>query len=298
MRKQPGIPFLPIPLRSAKSIFHSMAGIGEKVSVLFPDLKANLKNAEIDFDYREYSAIALFSAIFYGILFTIIFILVGVKIQNKLFYALGPVIGLVMGMMVAFYQVHFPKSILTQKTSSIERNLIFALKNMLVQVYAGVPLFDAMVNVSASKFGAVSEELRKAIDEIDSGKQIEDALEDLAFKNPSPYFRRALSQLASGMKSGGRIADILKSIIEYLASEQMLLVRKYGAALNPLAMVYMMLAVIMPTLSVTFMIVLGSFPGMSVSQFNFIVIIFVVTIFQFFYLGVMKSKRPNLIGSS
>jgi len=295
--KKISIPFLPVPFSSAKNFFHRMSGIGEKFSVLFPDLKANLKLAEIDIDYREYCAVILFSAVFYGVLFTVIFLMVGMSIKNKIFMGIAPLIGMGMAAMIAFYQSTLPKLILTRKTASIERNLIFALKNMLVQVYAGVPLFDTMVNIAGSKFGAVSEEIRKAVDDIDSGKPIEVALEDLAFRNPSNYFRRAISQLSSGMKSGGRIADVLKSIIEYLSAEQMLLVRKYGSALNPLAMVYMMLAVIMPTLSVTFMIVLGSFPGMNISESYFYIIIFVVTIFQFFYLGIMKSKRPNLIGT-
>ena len=66
--------------------------------------------------------------------------------------------------------------------------------------------------------------------------------------------------------------------------------------LNPLAMGYLLMAVILPALAVTFMIVLGSFPSIKVGENTFIGLLFIVTVFQIMYLGIMKSKRPNLIG--
>ncbi len=297
MAKDLTIPFLPMPLKVARKSVHNLIGMGEKLNRLVPSLGFNLKQAGIDISSREYAAIVLFSAIFYGLLFTLTFLIFGIFSGTAAFIGLSPFIGLLMAIMVGFYQLTYPHVLLARRVADIDRNLIFAVKNLLVQVYAGIPLFDAISNVADSEFGAVSTEFKKAINEMESGKQIETALEDLAVKNPSNYFRRAIGQLASGIKSGGKIADVLSSIVDYLSSEQMLLVRKYGSSLNPLAMGYMLLAVILPALAVTFMIVLGSFPAIKVNNNMFIILLFVVTVFQIMYVGMMKSKRPNLIGA-
>ncbi len=296
MVKAVKIPFLPVPLREARKSIHTLIGAGGRLSDLVPSLGFNLKQADIDISPREYAAIVVFSAIFYGLMFTFLFLFFGILLKNKMFMGLSPMVGLLGAFMITFYQLSYPRVLLAQKVANVERNLIFAAKNLLVQVYAGIPLFDAVTNIANADFGAVSTEFQKAVKEMKGGKPIEQALEDLAMRNPSIYFRRVVGQLASGIKSGGRLADVLRSIIDYLSSEQMLQVRRYGSVLNPLAMGYMLLAVILPALAVTFMIVLGSFPSIKVGENTFIGLLFIVTVFQIMYLGIMKSKRPNLIG--
>ena len=87
----------------------------------------------------------------------------------------------------------------------------------------------------------------------------------------------------------------LKSIIENIAAEQKIAIRKYGSNLNPLTLVYMMMAVIMPAMGITFMIVLSTFANLPISEILFWAILFFLGVFQFMFLGIIKSKRPNLI---
>ena len=51
----------------------------------------------------------------------------------------------------------------------IERNLIPALEDMLVQLNSGVPLCSILVNISASDYGELSAEFKKAVKKINAG---------------------------------------------------------------------------------------------------------------------------------
>ena len=58
---------------------------------------------------------------------------------------------------------------------------------------------------------------------------------------------------------------------------------------------YMLVAVIMPTLGITFLIILTSFSGLQIPLVIFPVIIVVLAIFQYFYMGMIKTKRPMMV---
>ncbi|MBI2076072.1 MAG: hypothetical protein HYT72_02375 [Candidatus Aenigmarchaeota archaeon] len=99
----------------------------------------------------------------------------------------------------------------------------------------------------------------------------------------------------SGIKSGSDVGSILKSIIDNISSEQKIAIRRYGSQLNPLTLVYMMIAVIIPSMGITFLMVLSSFSGASFSESTFWFILAFLVIFQFMFLGLIKSRRPNIV---
>ena len=62
-----------------------------------------------------------------------------------------------------------------------------------------------------------------------------------------------------------------------------------------LSLMYMMLGVIIPALGFTFLIVLGSFPQIELNELIFWLLLGTITFAQFMYLGILKSRRPNLL---
>ena len=153
--------------------------------------------------------------------------------------------------------------LIRKRIRAIEKNLMPALQNILIQLNSGVPAFNILVNISSGKYGDLSKEFGKAVREINAGKSQVDALEEMATNNPSMLFRRAIWQLVNGMKAGGDISAVMAEIINALNEQQMIQIQNYGAQLSPLAMFYMLMAVIVPSLSVTFIIVIASFIAMS-----------------------------------
>ncbi|MBW2983801.1 type II secretion system F family protein [Candidatus Woesearchaeota archaeon] len=173
-----------------------------------------------------------------------------------------------------------------------------ALQNILVQLNSGVPLFDILVNISKGDYGEISKEFSRAVKEINAGSSQVHTLEEMAATNPSLFFRRAVWQLVNGMKSGADMSRVINETINLLSEEQVLQIQRYGSQLNPLAMFYMLLVVIMPSLGTTFLIILSSFVSMpgKITKMIFWGLYAVIIFFQLMFMGVIKSKRPNLLG--
>jgi len=268
---------------------------GEFFSNMFPGLAFELEQSEFRFEPREWVALALFTALFYfSILFTALFVvLVAIRIEltRMMLVTLGAssVIGLVGFMYVIFY----PKLYVNRKVNQIEKNLPYALHHLLIEVRSGVPLFNALVSISQSKYGLLSEEMKRAVEDISTGKSEIATLETLARRNPSLYFRRVMWQIVNSLKSGADIGNTMKQIVDNLAEEQRVAIKKYGSQLNPLTLMYMIFAVIFPTLGITFLLMISSFVGIGIDlQLVLIGIILFLVMFQFMIIGLIKSKRP------
>ena len=191
------------------------------------------------------------------------------------------------------YVIFYPKLYVNRKINQIEKNLPYALHHLLIEVRSGIPLFNALVSISQSRYGILSEEIKKAVDDISTGKSEIGSLELLARRNPSLYFRRVLWQIVNSLKSGADIGNTIKQIVDNLAEEQRVAIKKYGSQLNPLTLMYMIFAVIFPTLGITFILVLSSFVGIGIDlQIVLIGIILFLLLFQFMIIGLIKSKRP------
>lgn len=292
------LPLSILPVKNLRKISYLFLGVGETIRPMFPFLKKNLEQAEIEFDVREYLTMCVVaSALFFLFIGTIITFGLYVFGVEK-YHSLGPVIAFVFTIFVLFQQTLYPKLIANRRIKNIERNLLSALQNMLVQLNSGIPLFQIIVNISRSDYGEISREFAKAVREINAGKSQIEVLDEIAAKNPSLFFRRAIWQLVNGMKAGSDISTVIKSSIDALSEEQLLQIRRYGGQLSPLAMFYMLIAVIMPALGITFIIVLSSFiaPSESLIKMIFFGLYGFIVFFQIMFLGLIKSRRPNLLG--
>ncbi|MCX6818785.1 MAG: type II secretion system F family protein [Candidatus Aenigmarchaeota archaeon] len=290
------IPFCPLPIERAKVVAKKLYGLTGFLNKTSPGLENLLEQAGLDIDKRDYLGIAMFSAIFMS---SIVFLLLFIVTLTIVDVVKGFIISLSVSALIFFviiqYLKKYPKLLLKKKVASIERNLLYAIRHIYVQVRAGIPLFETFVSISNGSYGAISDEFRDLVKEINAGKPIETALEELTMKNPSVFFRRIVWQLSNGIKAGADVSIVMKSVIDNISAEQRIAIRKYGSQLNPLTLVYMMVAVIMPAMGITFMIVLSTFSGLSISENMFWGILGFLVVFQFMFLGIIKSKRPNLL---
>src|SRR3989338_4671089 len=173
-----------------------------------------------------------------------------------------------------FQGMFYPKVQTMRRVRDLERNLLPALRTFLIQLSSGVPLFDVLAVVSTENYGEIAAEFRKAVRKINSGTSQIEVLEEMAANNPSLFFRRAIWQIANGMKSGAEITTIIQQAISALSQEQVIEIQRYGSQLNPLAMFYMIMVVILPSLGMTFLIMILSF--LSASSFLTKLIFFIL----------------------
>lgn len=284
------IPFSPFPIHLMSKITKRFLGIGNFLSKIFPSTDVDLLRAEIELSSKEYLTIALFSAIFWTFFVTLLMIFV-VTI-NPMITRIGFLFPSLTFLVVFFYIKSYPALIIAKKVKDIEKNLLFALRSMQIQVSSGISLFDSLVSISKGNYGTVSEEFKKAVKKISTGKSEIEALEELIIKNPSLYFRRIIWQITNASRSGSDIAATLKAIVEDLSYEKVVSIRKYGSQLNPMAMIYMMMAVIFPSLGVSFLLIISSFTQIQITKSIFWLILGSTAFFQFMFIGIIKSRRP------
>lgn len=277
----------------AKQIAKPFYSWGNKLLKIFPGLSVRLEQAEIDIQPREYLAIAFFSFLFWSITIMFSFSIITFFISvPETFIFIIVAVSEIIGFLSFVYIILYPKLIITRKVKDLEKNLLFALRHLYIQVKSGVPLFEGLVSVSNGNYGLVSKELEECTKKISTGREQTVALEELALKNPSLDFRRILWQITSAIKTGADLGNTLESIVQNLSDEHKVAIRRYGSQLNPLSMMYMMLAVIIPSLGITFLIIFSSFSGFAVTETVFIVIAIALAFFQFSFIGIVKSRRP------
>ncbi|MCK4497038.1 MAG: type II secretion system F family protein [Candidatus Aenigmarchaeota archaeon] len=289
------IPILPLPLEKASKISKRFLGVGETLSHFFPGLDFELEQAGFDYEPREWCAIAVFCFVFYFcILSSLMFtLMVALKAEIVRVLIISLPVGFVIGFVSLLYLTFYPKLYVNRKTRNIEKNLPTTLHHLLIEIKSGVPLYNSLVSIAQSKYGTLSDEIRKAVNEINTGKSEIAALEALARENPSLYFRRVMWQLVNSLKSGADIGDTIKNLVDTLSEDQRIAIKKYGSVLNPMALMYMLFAVIFPTLGITFLLVISSFIGVGFDvQWILVGILGFLLIFQFMLIGLIKSRRP------
>jgi flagellar protein FlaJ len=287
------IPFIPFPIQKSLKISKPFLFIASRLAKFNPFLAQKLVQSEIGLKDREYLAIAIFSSLFWFLLIFLTFNLIGFSFGRN-FLSLSFVLSFLISSVVFFYINFYPSLLLSRKDRDVERNLLFAIRHLFIQVRSGVSLFDAMVSVSKGNYGSVSEEFEKCVKEIATGKEETQALEELAFRVPNVGFKRIVWQIVNSMKAGGDVGSILNTIAHNLSEEQKVKIRKYGSQLSPLALIYLMSTVILPTLGITFLIVFSTFAGFQVPEAVFYLILFTVLVFQVMLIGLVKSRRPSV----
>ncbi len=289
------IPFVPFPLSASKRLAKPFYGFAKSISKAFPLLNIQLERSEIKINSTEYLSVAILSGNIWTLfIFSILAALPFFISLPSNFYIIAFLVSLFIGFTSMIYIILYPNLIVNKKIRDLEKNLLFALRHLQIQIKSGVTLFDALVSVANANYGLVSEEFKKAIKKISTGKPEIESLEDLAVKNPSLYFRRIIWQLTNSMRSGSDLGETLDVMVSNLSNEQRIAIRKYGSQLNPLAMMYMMTAVIIPNLGITFLLVLSSFTGFSISSEIFWLILACVGFFQFSFIGMIKNRRPAI----
>lgn len=261
------------------------------------EISKNLKNAGVNLTREEYLAICISgfvnSFLLLFILSSTFLIMLG--IERALVFALG--LAFLFGGFVYFSRIVYPRVYNNRKQRNIERNLIPALQDMLVQLYSGVPLFTIMINISLADYEELSEQFKKAVRAINAGKPQIEVLEELGKDNPSEFFRKALWQISNGMRAGSDISIVIQDTVKALSEEQYIQIQEYGNKLNPAIMFYMLSSVILPALAITFLTIISSIVGLSegLTKIIFFGLFIGVMVIQILFIGVIKSVRPSLL---
>lgn len=294
------IPFSIMPFDVLKKISRPFSSISRRISKFFPYLREYIKTLDMQVDPVVYINTCLLSTTLFYFFISLIFIVFLFLFDVDNYIGISLVIAIPLSLFVLFRQLTYPKLLSNKRIRNIDRNLLPALQHIMINLNSGIPLFNTLVAISAEDFGEISREFKKVIKRINAGEPQLDVLNDMADKNPSLFFRRAIWQLVNGMKSGADIARVISDIINALSEEQLIQIENYGGKLRSLAMFYMMVAVILPSLGMTFLVVIFSFIGTTseiTTKMIFWSLYAFVIFSQIMFLGMVRAIRPTLLGS-
>lgn len=177
--------------------------------------------------------------------------------------------------------------------NDIDKEILFAGRFLIIELESGVPLYNTFKNMS-DNYETIGPYFDDIVDKIDFGTAMEDALNEVIATTPSPNLRKVLWQILNSFKTGSNVTGSLNVVLDQIGREQQITIKEYGKKLNPIAMFYMMAAIILPSLGIMMLSVLASFLGWNISLGILIVIVILIGFIQFMFLAVIKSSRPPM----
>ena len=272
------------------SLFLSIA---QRLEKFFPQLERDLRTARMDEDSSEYLSSCLKKAFKLSVPSAASLIAAGVitNVQSTLNIGIASLPLLFFMGFLTFAK--YPQIKTNKRTRKLEKDLPYALRDVLIEIKSGIPLYNAMRTVTEG-YGEASEEFSIIVKDIDGGKSTVKAIEESIVRNPSEQYRRAMWQLNDSIKSGTDVSRTLDSVVDSIIKDQKLTIKKYGKELNPYILVYLLIAVVGPSLGITGLIVMSSFTGISINRNFYIATLLILIVAQIFFLNLIKSRRPEI----
>ncbi|MFC1741319.1 type II secretion system F family protein [Nanoarchaeota archaeon] len=189
------------------------------------------------------------------------------------------------------YFIKFPDVKIMKMQREIDREIVFAGRFIVIEMESGIPIYDAFRHVSKN-YPVIGKYFDHIIEDIDLGTTIDEALNSAVERTPSKNFRRVLWQIINSMTTGADVATSLNTVIEQVVREQRISLNEYGRRLNPLAMFYMIIAVILPSIGITMFVILVSFLSIKLTVWTLLMVSGMMGFTQFLFYTVVKSSRP------
>jgi len=256
-----------------------------------PNLKHSLKKAGMNYKPEDFIKNTFLSAFYMttglAIFFTLV--LASLDVLRGVMIIFVPIIFF----LLFTYLLKLPDVKISKKEKGISKEIVFAGRHLIIELESGVPLYNAMANISKN-YEVIGKYFKDIINKVNLGTSMEDALTEAVEFIPSDNFRRLLWQILNSIRTGSDIAKSLSSVLEQIAREQTIEVNTYSKKLNPFAMFYMIIAVIIPTLGMTMLVVLSSFIELEVNLTTLMIIAFFLAFIQFMFLSIIKFSRPAI----
>ncbi len=206
---------------------------------------------------------------------------------------LAAVMGYAMYMVLFQHFLMFPLQKSKQLGKGVERDILFAARDLVVSLRSGMPLFNAITAVS-SGYGDASKEFAKIVELVQLGMPIEEAIDRVSEQSKSPTFKRIMLQASVSIKSGSDVASALQGVVEDVTNERVIELRRYGQKLNALAMFYMLFGVIFPSMGIAVAAILTTFINIfTVTPTVLMAALVGIFFLQFIFVNIMRGSRPS-----
>ncbi len=290
------IRFMLLSVEQCNALPSNLKGMTGNLGRVFPSVKNSLLRAGLPLSADAFFAGMLLSALFYGIVFGIILGIAG-------FFGIdgGLENGVRLGVVSFFcaflgaFGIHliYPRLLAQNAAAGVDQSLMFALKSLLIQVNSGVGLYDAMANVARSNYGNISKDFERVVQDINSGVTEVSALEKLALRTDSEFLKKTIWQLVTSIRTGSSVGLALASIMNTLMEYQSRRIKNYSNELNMWILMYLLIAAALPTIGITFMVILSSIGGSDIKEDTIFLTVGFAFVIQVLLIGFISTRAPR-----
>jgi len=267
----------------------------KRIAGKFPGLRHTLAQAEIPDRPEDFIRKSFLTATYVTIGISLMAYPVVAKMLRK---SLAEIFlsGFTVGMLVFYFYLlyfffNYPTARIIRAQKDINMEVVYAGRFLLIELESGMPVYNAFVNV-AKNYKTIGKHFQNIVDKVNLGTDMEAAIDEEANVVPSQNVKKMFWQILNSIRTGANISGALTTVIDQIVREQQVEVQEYGRKLNPMAMFYMIVAVILPSLGMTMFMVLATFVGLKLDLVSLATAACVLGFVQFLFLATIKSSRP------
>jgi len=261
----------------------------QRISSFFPALKKEIKIAHLRTSPQQFIYDNIKFSLFFSLGLTVLFFFIVDKAD--LSFILLPIAFIFLFIFVFYFGFLKLRARIIKRRKEIDREVLFAGQYLLIKLYSGRPLLNALIETSKS-YGVASKYIREIVNDINTGNSLEMALENAMTYSPSERFRKILFHINNALRLGIDVTKPLSAVLEEIMWEEQLEIQKYGKKLNTIIVFYMLAAIVIPSIGMTIFIVISSFINFTLSLNHFLVMLGFIVLIQMFFISVFKSARP------
>lgn len=192
--------------------------------------------------------------------------------SNRLFISVLVIFGIAIGifagleifgmyaviiLMIYIFLLHYPRIKDQRKYSDLNQDLPYALRHMGIELKSGKGLHDALITIKDAKYGSLSKEFTRVLEEVKFGKSTEDSLLEMTHRVNSEGLTRAIHQIIGTLRVGGNLANSLEIIAQDISFDMQIRLKEYSQKLNSFILIYTFIAILAPVISLI-MLMAGS----------------------------------------
>ena len=260
----------------------------------FPSIKDNLRIAHNKNHPEKFIAKSLRITLYVSITLTFLsFLLFGKTTAPAKLAVLMILVFALSYFFVASFTLQSPKGAIRQRQREIDREVLFAGRFLLIKIESGTPLMNTLADAAKMK-GFAAKYFKEIVDDINTGTPLEKALDNARTYNASEKFKRILWQIVTALKTGAEVSDTLRGTLRAVAAEQLIDIKRYGKKLNSLMLFYMVLAIVVPSLGLTMLIIISGFVNFVFNNFILFTMLFFISVIQLAFIIMIKAARPTV----
>src|SRR3989338_7221658 len=253
-----------------------------RISSFYPHLKRDIRIAHLKTTPYDFVFKAIKFSLPFSLGLTILFFFLANKAGIPL--AILPfffVIAVILVFNFAFLKL---KGIIIRRQKEIDKEVLFAGQYLLIKLYSGKPLLNALIDTTKS-YGVASKYIQEIVDDIDTGSTIEKALENAMIYSPSEKFGKILFHVNNALRLGIDVTKPLSSVLKEITKEQETEIKRYGKKLNTIIIFYMLAAIVIPSIGMTIFIIISSFINFSITAAHFLAVLFFIIVIEFIFIS-------------